>query len=88
MCAYPRCEGPEQLIQYSGHVAFKAASKPANLPLPREACIEAIEYDSRQQPPPNLHPLRRHYRTTEEDARGSRVKLLAGPASHLGLGSN
>lgn len=50
MCVSPQYESPEQLIQYSGHVALRAASKPANLPLSREACIEAIEYDSRQKP--------------------------------------
>lgn len=50
MCASLRYESPEQLIQYSGHVALRAASKPANLLLSREAYIEAIEYDSRQQP--------------------------------------
>lgn len=49
MFASPWYKSHEQLIQYSGHVALRAASKPANLPLSREAYIEAIENDSRQQ---------------------------------------
>lgn len=86
MCVSPPYESPEQLIQYSGHVALRAASKPANLPLSREAYMEAIEYDSRQKPSvfiPFLSPPGQ-----QEKMRTDPVKLLAGPASHLGLDTN
>lgn len=52
---------PEQLIQYSGHMAtepLRTATKKANLQLSARAYIEAIEYDSHQRPaPPRRHPL-------------------------------